>query len=450
MPGPAKKAPLSVIAITALLLLILLFCTGCMSENTGELLSLPQLPDEYIELQNAINEVLKTGAVYSAPTAGSHRQSVQLYDINGDGTNEALAFFSTPGEKPLKIYVYEKTNNSYQNVAVIEGDGTDIENISYIDMDNDGWMEVIAGWQMSSDIQMLSIYSLKGFVVSSIATTDYTEYTTADMDEDGKTELLVIRYDIAAKTGEVEMYYINSDGETESSLSQISSGMENIARLTTGKLKDGPTALFVEGGYQASGLVTDIFISDDSQLKNITLENETGTSEDTIRQYMVYCRDMDNDGVMEVPMPRVLKTKSDTEYRVLDWYSYNEWGRRSRKLTTYHNYSDSWFLRLPDTWGSKITIRREDTDTGERGVVFSIWNGNDEPVTDFLIIYAITGENKEDIASKGERIILYKSNEVIYAAEILLTADEWSLAPDIPYLKKNFSLIYSEWITGLT
>ena len=151
-----------------------------------------------------------------------------------------------------------------------------------------------------------------------------------------------------------------------------------------------------------------------------------------------------------MPSPRELYTKSDTVYRVLDWYSYNKWGRRSRKLTTYHNYSDSWYLTLPDTWGNIITIRREDTDTGERAVVFSKWNGILDPAADFLIIYSITGENKEDMALKDERFILYKSNEVIYAAEILLSADEWEFAPDITYLKKNFSLIYSEWITGLT
>ncbi len=47
-------------------------------------------------------------------------------------------------------------------------------------MDGDGWMEIAVGWQMSSDIQMLSVYSLKGFVASAIATADYTEYTSAE------------------------------------------------------------------------------------------------------------------------------------------------------------------------------------------------------------------------------------------------------------------------------
>lgn len=47
----------------------LLFCLG------EELYSLPQLPQEYVELQNIIDEVLASGAEYAAPMAGSNRQS---------------------------------------------------------------------------------------------------------------------------------------------------------------------------------------------------------------------------------------------------------------------------------------------------------------------------------------------------------------------------------------
>lgn len=450
MPGCEKNKPLAAIIAAAALLLFSSLCTGCMSRNAAELLCLPQLPEEYVELQNAINEVLKTGAVYSAPVSGSHRQSVQLCDLNGDGTGEALAFFSVQGERPLKIYIYTKSGDSYNKAAFIEGDGTDIDSISYVDMDGDGWMEIIVGWQMGSDLQMLDIYSMKGFVASSIATTDYTEYTTANLDGDDKTELFVIRHVGEAKTGEVELYYINADGETESAQAPLSNGMEKISKLATGKLRDGSDALFVEGSYEENGLVTDIFVAQNGELRNSTLSSRTGLSESTVRQYTVYCRDVDNDGIMEVPVPRLLNSKSDTVYRVLDWYSFNKWGSRSRKLTTYHNYSDGWYLVLPDAWDDSITIRREDTDAGERAVVFSVWNGTDRPATDFLVIYSIRGENREGMASKDGRVVLYKSNEVIYAAKILLSRNEWNLAPDISYIKEHFSLIYSEWITGLT
>jgi hypothetical protein len=441
-----KIALLAAMTVAAVLLF-----TGCSSKSLSidEMLSLPQLPDEYIDLQRKINQVLASGAVYAAPASGSHRQSVQLYDINGDGINEALAFFKVYEDKPLKLYIFYKTDKGYSTATTIDGDGTDIESINYIDMNGDGWSEIVVGWQMESGIQMLNVYSLKGYIATNIATSDYTEYTTTDMDDDGDQELLVLRHDSTSKVGELEMFYINADGETESMLAKLSLGMDYISKLTTGKLRDLHTALFVEGSFKGNGLITDIFTYENNKLSNITLTGSSAVSEGTIRSVTVYCRDIDNDGIMEIPISRALYTKSETVYKVLDWYSFNQKGRRTLKLSTYHNYSDGWYLVLPEKWGTNITIRREDSVPGERAVIFSIWNGSEEPVTDFLIIYSITGENRKDIASKDGRVIIFESQEVIYAAELILSQDKWSLAPDITYLKDNFSLIYSEWITGL-
>ncbi len=109
MPGCEKNKPLAAIIAAAALLLFSSLCTGCMSRNAAELLCLPQLPEEYVELQNAINEVLKTGAVYSAPVSGSHRQSVQLCDLNGDGTGGGPGFFQRSGRKAAEnIHLYKK------------------------------------------------------------------------------------------------------------------------------------------------------------------------------------------------------------------------------------------------------------------------------------------------------------------------------------------------------
>ena len=348
MPKLVKMALLAAMIIAAVLLF-----TGCSNKSLSidEMLSLPQLPEEYIDLQRNINQVLSTGAVYAAPESGSHRQSVQLYDINGDGVNEALAFFKVYGDRPLKLYIFYKTDKGYSTATTIDGDGTDIESINYIDMNGDGWSEIVIGWQMESGIQMLNVYSLKGYIATNIATSDYTEYTTTDMDADGDMELLVLRHDSTAKVGELEMFFINADGDTESKLAKLSLGMDYISKLTTGKLRDSRTALYVEGSFKGNGLITDIFTYENDTLTNITLSSSSGVSEGTIRSVTVYCRDIDNDGIMEIPISRALNTKSETVYKVLDWYSFTNKGKRFLKLSTYHNYSDSWYLVLPEKWG---------------------------------------------------------------------------------------------------
>lgn len=423
--------------------------SGCAPESIDDLMRLPKLSEEYIELQSVIDGVLKTGAVYAAPISGSYRQSVQLYDINGDGTNEALAFFRVTDEKPLRIYIFSQTDTGYEVVSTIDGDGSSIGSIGYIDMDGDGWTEIVVVWHMGTGIKMLGIYSLKSFKAAPIAMTDCDQYGAADMDGDGCTELMVVRKNTPEKAGVVELYKLGADGEPETALAKLSPDMGSISRLAVGALFDKTTGFFVEGEFGGSGLITDIFTFDGKQLTNITAA-ETGSSESTVRSYAVYCRDIDGDGIMEVPLSRNLKSKGDAVYRVLDWYRYDVSGTGMLNLTTYHNYSDSWYLVLPQQWSDKVTIRREDSNSGERGIIFSQWNGPDEPVTDFLIIYAITGENREDMATRDGRMVLHRSSETIYAAKLTEAAEQLELAPDYAYLKANFSRIYSEWITGLT
>lgn len=442
-----KRLAKGVLLCCALLLLLLL--TACSpGRDMEEFMALPKLPQEYLELQQVMDGLQAEGAAFSAPVSGSYRQPVQFYDVNGDGAEEALAFFRMAGERPLKIYIFIRSGSRYETAAVVEGDGASIESVTYTDMDGDGWTELVVGWGMDAELKMLTVYSLKAFQVSPIANADYTQYTVGDLNGDGHGELLLVRLGDGDKNGAAELIGVSRDGETVNASSRLSAGMESVSRLTCAPLLDRKTALFVEGGVPG-GLVTDVFLYENDALRNITLGTDE-FSQGTFRSSSVGLRDMNGDSVPEIPIPRALPAQGETVYRVLDWYAFNSRGVRQLQLSTYHNFSDSWYLILSEYWGDRITIRREDTDAGERAVVFSRWNGADKPVTDFLIVYTISGASREELASRQGRLILYSGAEITYAARLLLTKEDWSLAPDDAQLRRNFGLIYSEWISGST
>jgi hypothetical protein len=118
MLKPVKRKPFSAAVIVTAVMALFFLCTGCMRESTGELLCLPQLPDEYIELQNAINEVLLTGAVYSAPASGSHRHRFS-FTYHGEGRTRRLLLQRSRG-KTSKIYIYEKAGKSYKKWRLLK------------------------------------------------------------------------------------------------------------------------------------------------------------------------------------------------------------------------------------------------------------------------------------------------------------------------------------------
>ncbi len=53
---------------------------------------------------------------------GSNLQSVQMIDLDGDGSEEAVAFFRRASDKkPMKIYIFKADGDSYERYAVIRG-----------------------------------------------------------------------------------------------------------------------------------------------------------------------------------------------------------------------------------------------------------------------------------------------------------------------------------------
>ena len=174
-----------------------LLLSGCMfSSSPEDMYSLPQLPSEYTELREQLDSILAAGAEYAAPTSGTNIQSVQLTDLDGDGVEEAVAFFrNADDENPLKIYIFRAVGESYEQAALIESSGTAIHSIRYVDMDNDGLREIIVGWRVSADIQALGVYSIRDYEPKLLMSSLYTRYEALDFDGDLIQEIVLLRSD---------------------------------------------------------------------------------------------------------------------------------------------------------------------------------------------------------------------------------------------------------------
>jgi len=439
-------------AAAAALLMAFSLC-GCAMKSAEELYTLPQFSEGYIQLQEKINAVLASGAEYSAPQSGSNRQAVQLDDLDGDGAKEAVAFFSVSGSsKPQKIYIFRSSGESYEQTAVIEGEGSGISSVNYADMNGDGVKEIVVGWQIASGVKLLCAYSIRGGNVSQLFSTDYTEYTVSDLNGDGNADLLILRLASADTAGEAELYSLSSSAEVVRSVARLSKGAESLLRVRNAVLSDGKRAVYTESLMSDESIVTDIFICRSGTLANLTLSNASGVSDGTIRADRVYCRDVDGDGVLDVPEPVLLPSLSgEDRYYDIEWYSYSSGGIRTLVTVTYSNYSDNWYLALPAEWRGHITVRREDSVSGERTIIFSyIGAGGVTDARDFLAVYTLTGDNGAERAQASGRFTILSEGETIYAGELLTKDSGFPLQLSEKLVRDNFHIIYSEWITGET
>jgi len=428
--------------------------SGCLSISAEDLYSLPEVSEEHMRLQWHINTVLNQGAVFSPPSFGPNRQAVQLRDLNGDGINEVIAFFSIPADSTLKIYIFQMLGGDYTIAEIIEGVGTSIESVRYVDMNGDGNMELVVGWQMGDALRHMTIYSIRDFHAVLLAQpVEYESITVYDLNGDGSDDILVVRLPTLESGAEAEVFMLMPDGEMVSSEVRLSNGIESITRVLTGRLIDGVPAIFVEseGRFDNGDLVTDICIYREGNLLNISVKGSSGVSEETVREAVrmrILSSDINKDGVIKVPMPRLLRAQSETAYYAIDWYSFNRLGLSRLALTTYHNNTDEWFLILPFDWRGKASVRREDVVTGERTVIFSYVSDEDSPHEDFLKVHRITGDAREERARMPGRVMLISEGMAIYAFELLVPPNSFGLTLNETLIIENFRLIYSDWLAG--
>ena len=423
-----------------LLLAALLFClSGCYSGNIDQYFSLPMASEEYQQLQSLIDEELASGSEYAAPTHGSYRQSVQLSDVDGDGVDEALAFFRDGGKNP-KINIYSSENGEYQLVLSLSGEGSSIGRIDYADLTGDGQKELLVSWQISSGVSVLSVYSISGWSGDTLLSTDSAEFVTGDINRDGCDELLNLRA-ANSTTYLIDQYTFALGQEPQATSAALSTGIASLQRLRMITLAGDAPALLAESTLTTGDLVSDLFVCRDGSLINLTMNRSTQISE-TRRSYsLVYAQDIDGDGCTEIPHPQQLYSRGDEVFWSIAWFRYDASGRASTVMTTYHCVTDNWYLVLPSGWDVGLTVQRDDSVSGERAVILSRLR-SDGSLENYVAIYAITGENRYERAKIENRFLLQEEGTTVYAAEIL------DGKTDENTIRSRFHVIYTDWSSG--
>ena len=426
MKSPAKR-------VTALFMVLFMVASlaGCMA-NAEELYSLPQVSEEYVQLQELIAQRIEAGSAYAAPTGGRNRQSIQLRDLDGDGAAEALAFLVDETRTPTVCVYRLNGDGDYYPFVIITGYGSAVASVDYADLTGDGSTELIIVWRGVGDIRLLTVHSLGGTDRADqreLLSVDCTDFLVCDLNGDGVDDLADLH--LSGERGTLDLYDLTGD-EPASSTAALSENVTELVRTTAGHLADGTPAVFVESELGSAGLVTDVFTAPDGGLKNITM-TPLGRS-NTLRPDGLYAADLDGDGAMELPMG------GDSE--ALQWYALDADGGMTPALTSYYSASDGWYLVLTGPLAGELIPERTVIPSQESSVVFTVAGTEDTPQRSVLIISCFTGDNRLDRAASGGWFTLQQTDSAVYAARLL--TDELT-EQDI---RENFYLLYAEWQTG--
>ena len=471
-------------ALLLLILVMALTLSGCLFSAPEDLYQSPERSADYLSLTQTIQNLKATlaqqyGAEASDTSvmAGNNTAQIQLQDLDGDGLREtAVTFFRiSEAEKPLKICFFTKTaEDTYTVSAMVEGNGSSIYRVDYVDLDGSGYREVVVSWQMSTGSYLLGAYSIEEPMSRNVhkvalpassqttvptpipqltqlkatewMTTAYSGYTITDIDQDTRSEVAVARLGTGGVNNAVDVYGWRDGSFLIESTAPLSDG---IVSLEVNGVKENfvagevpARALYVSSQLSDGRRAVDILTYQGEHLANLTLEEE-GVSREQLDRYVdLDPTDVNSDGILELPSPVPLpgsEESATSDFLLIDWYQYSQSGRRTMVCTTYHNVSDGWYLVIPQEWKSQIVLRRNDSASGQRAVIFYHTDGNQE--TPFLVIYKFTSQFER--ATISNRFELRREDDAVYAAAFYDSG--WNPGISETDLLASFHLIQSSW-----
>lgn len=408
-------------SIAAAALILVLLLTGCYAFDSDDFYGLPKRSEKYRSLQAAVENAMGDGN-YSAPVSGANRQTIQQVDLDGDGVEEALVFCKMDAERPLKVLILKRTDDDYRLVCTLEGDGTAFDSVQYAQIDGEPGLEILISRRIGEQVQQfLSVYTLKNNTPTELMSSRYAAYTTLDIDTDQRTDLFLLLANPDGPNAFADLYRFH-DGELQKEAeASLSMSADSVKRILTGNLAANVPAVFVASAYDDNNLITDVFALGEKGFANITRNDESGQSSQTVRNYYVYSTDIDNDGLIEMPNTLPLQPidgdeGSEGQYRIV-WYNLGVDGTRTEKMTTYHNYGEGWFLFLPEAWCENLCVTKVPIDEGRSGTQFSTVDASGNRVL-LLTVTAFSGEDAEAQCEQDGRFLLNSRGDVWFAAQM--------------------------------
>jgi len=408
-----------IIVFTAILILSALM-SSCVGKTADELYKLPQLSAEFKQLQRMIDAALESGLEYSPPQQGKNTAAVQLRDIDGDGTEEAFAFFFS-GEYDLNVYYYRRIDDTYIVADILQIAGQTFDEVEYVDMNGDDIWGIAIGARLGTEKKRVTFYKLSNEnhnKLEKYSESDYLSICFGDITGDGYDDMICVKNNQKDTTLECMATWLVSDAYLVSKTSELSSIAKMPKKMTVGILNDGITCVFTDSETTDGGLVTDIFcVSKDELINIVKTDGVPATYRSADAPYTTE-RLHGEDIMARVPEEIVTPENNISAGACYDWYSYSSNGEKTYEATTYYYSDGGWCLDIDRTWIAGLTVIIEDNPYvyGERTISFSCAENDSEKP--FLIIYMLTGDRREDRSQLSGRFILNNDGTNIIAAEL--------------------------------
>ncbi|MBS7359304.1 MAG: VCBS repeat-containing protein, partial [Oscillospiraceae bacterium] len=140
-----------IVALT-LAVVMLMLCSGCSLNffSVESLMSPPSQSGKNGEVEKNFKKLMSDKTVQlRTPASGDYQTAYILYDINGDGNEEAFVFYTDSSvDASVRMAFLECINGTWVISADVKGGGSSVYDVSFADLNNDGLFEVLVSWSL--------------------------------------------------------------------------------------------------------------------------------------------------------------------------------------------------------------------------------------------------------------------------------------------------------------
>lgn len=410
------------VKILLLALVICLTFTGCSSfriSSIDDLISPVSPSGDDAGILAAVNEYSKGGYSIKIPSSGKYTTSFIFHDLNGDGNDEAIAFFEKNDNLgKVDMAVLSKANNLWSVIDNATGEGVGVNSVDFSDLNNDGTEEIIVCWGIisKSTTSNLCVYSTDKSLKLNLMSDSITagEFISADINSDGSNELLVFNFGSYSDSPKAELYSFSSGSKELIGETKLDSSIISFSKITCGKTDEGMGVYADAIRANGASMVTELLYWSDYYDSIISpfYSYSTGKTSETSRDNMITSRDINGDGEIEIPVDKAVSGLPDG-VTAQSWVGYESTVLKHR-IYSYAVKSDGYLIALDDKLFAKAyaeydSSKRELTITDGKKKAFSIitvmrtdynskdYSGYTEIISDSGLVYLCSAESNSDI-----------------------------------------------------
>ncbi len=338
--------------------------TGCdtIGSDVDKLISPPKLEGDLYPVQQALEEYAGDNLVLKYPISGEHRSAFILKDLNGDGTDEAIALYGITGETSLSIHIniIAESGDEWKSMGDLSLIGSDVESVTFADLDKDGTLDIIVGWIVYGTVdKKVGVYTFDGTTFIQRALEPYTNFLCADLNGEGTEDLVVIHNNTTEKTAGAKVFSLSKEGILELGSVALDGGITSYLSPVVSTLVDGTPALYIDA-LKGSGIITEIVWFKEGSLNGV-FDPSTPDLSLTYRTGTVSSRDYNGDGIIDIPLMELLESTADLpdndKVYYTNWSSFD--GNNFHiKSSVFMNYTDGYSITVPTELKKNIFLLR--------------------------------------------------------------------------------------------